>query len=299
MSKELQDRVAVVTGAGRGIGRAVALDLASRGACVVVNDLGVAPDGAGADSAPASAVAQEIVGAGGRAVADTSDVATATGGQTLIGTALRTFGRVDVLVLAAGIFRHNLIAEMPVEDWDAVIQVHLGGHLSCVRAALPHLRAQGSGRILTFASGVATHGQGAAANYGAAKGAIIGLTRSLAQELAEDGITVNVIAPAAESRVTVEVGRKVNAMRAEAGLLEKSVPFVLPPAELITPAIAYLCSDHGAGTSGEILHLMGGTISRGRREEAYRTVTAPHGWSVAALQQVLPTVLLSDARGPV
>ena len=195
-----EGRVAVVTGAGRGIGRAYALLLAERGASVVVNDLGGAIDGSGADRAPAPQVAGEIVAAGGAAIADTSDVATVAGAQALIDAAVERFGRVDVVINNAGIIRWAGFPDVDVENLSQHLAVHTVGSFNTVRAAWPHMAAQGYGRIvMTTSSGL--FGLPANTSYATAKAAVIGLTRSMAVAGAKAGIKANLIAPAAMTRM--------------------------------------------------------------------------------------------------
>jgi NAD(P)-dependent dehydrogenase (short-subunit alcohol dehydrogenase family) len=193
-------RVAVVTGAGRGLGRAYARLLAERGASVVVNDLGGAVDGTGADAAPAAAVVAEIEAAGGHAVADTSDVATEDGAAALVHRAMERLGRVDVLVANAGIMRWGGFPDVGLDDLDRHLAVHLGGSFHTARAAWPHLVGQGYGRIvLTTSTGVLGLRDNTA--YATAKGAVLALARNLAIAGAEHDIKVNCIAPAASTRM--------------------------------------------------------------------------------------------------
>jgi NAD(P)-dependent dehydrogenase (short-subunit alcohol dehydrogenase family) len=193
-------RVAIVTGAGRGIGRAHALLLAERGASVVVNDLGGSMDGAGADQAVARTVADEIVAAGGAAIADGSDVSTPEGGAALVDAAFREFGRIDVLVNNAGIIRWAGFPDADAENLGQHLAVHLGGSFNTTRAAWPHMVEQGYGRIvMTTSTGM--FGLPTNLSYAAAKAAVIGLTRSLTTAGGEHGIKVNLIAPAAFTRM--------------------------------------------------------------------------------------------------
>jgi NAD(P)-dependent dehydrogenase (short-subunit alcohol dehydrogenase family) len=193
-------RVAIVTGAGRGIGRAYARLLADRGASVVVNDLGGSMGGEGADAAPASTVAAEIVAAGGAAIADGSDVATTSGAEALVAAAVERFGRVDVLINNAGIMRWAGLPEADADNLERHLAVHLGGTFNTIRAAWPHMVEQGYGRVVnTTSSGVFGLPKNLA--YAAAKGGVIGLTRSLATASAAHGIKVNLIAPAAGTRM--------------------------------------------------------------------------------------------------
>jgi NAD(P)-dependent dehydrogenase (short-subunit alcohol dehydrogenase family) len=193
-------RVAAVTGAGRGLGRAYASLLAGRGAAVVVNDLGGSVDGAGTDAGPASAVAEEIRAAGGRATADGSDVSTAEGASALIATAVERYGRVDVLVNNAGIVRWARFPDVDPEDLERHLAVHVGGSFHTARAAWPHMAEQGYGRIvMTTSTGLFGLPDNLA--YATAKAAVVGMTRSLASAGARRGIKVNLIAPAAQTRM--------------------------------------------------------------------------------------------------
>ncbi len=193
-------RVAVVTGAGRGIGRAYARLLAERGASVVVNDLGASTGGTGADAGPAAEAVAEIVAAGGEAVADTSDVSTSEGAQTLVASAVERFGRIDVLVNNAGIIRWAGMPEVDEDNLARHLAVHVGGSFNTARAAWPHMVEQGYGRIvMTTSAGL--FGLPNNTSYATAKGAVIGLTRSLTTAGADHGITVNCIAPGAMTRM--------------------------------------------------------------------------------------------------
>jgi NAD(P)-dependent dehydrogenase (short-subunit alcohol dehydrogenase family) len=195
-----EGRVAIVTGAGRGIGRAHALLLAERGASVVVNDLGGSMEGAGADAEPASSVAAEIVAAGGAAVADASDVASEAGAQTLVDTAVERFGRLDILVNNAGIMRWAGFPKADAENLESHLAVHLVGSFNTARAAWPLMVEQGYGRIvMTTSSGM--FGLPKNLSYAAAKAGVIGLTRSLKTAGAAHGIKINLIAPAAYTRM--------------------------------------------------------------------------------------------------
>ena len=180
----LENKVAVVTGAGRGIGRSVAIGLAREGAAVVVNDFGVAVDGSQPSDGPASEVVAEIEKAGGKAVSNFDSVATMDGGEAIIRTALEKFGKIDILVCVAGILRERMIFNMPEEDWDAVIATHLKGHFACMKPATILMRQQHSGRIITFTSSAGLDGSPGQPNYAAAKEGIVGLTRSTAIAMA-------------------------------------------------------------------------------------------------------------------
>jgi len=195
-------RVAVVTGAGRGLGRSHALELARRGALVVVNDLGGAVDGSGSDAAAADVVVGEIEGAGGKAVANYDSVSTREGGERIIETALREFGRLDILVNNAGILRDRSFAKMSQEEFDGVLDVHLRGAFFVTQPAFRAMKENGYGRIIFTASAAGVFGSFGQANYGSAKMGLVGLSNVLSEEGARYGITSNVIAPIAQTRMT-------------------------------------------------------------------------------------------------
>ncbi len=244
---EYEGRVAVVTGAGGGLGRSHALLLASRGAQVVVNDLGGGRDGSGGGSAMADAVVQEIRDAGGEAVANYDGVHTWQGGQAIIGTALEAFGRVDIVINNAGILRDTSFAKLEEAQLDLVLKVHLYGAFHVARAAWPHLREQGYGRIVNTTSGSGLYGNFGQANYSAAKLGLVGLTRTLAIEGAKYGIMANAIAPVAASRMTEDI--------MPPQLLER-----LEPAH-VSPLVAYLVSE-ACGETGRVFSVGGGYIAR-------------------------------------
>jgi len=237
-------RVAVVTGAGRGIGRAYALLIAERGASVVVNDLGGSMEGEGADAEPASDVAAEIVAAGGAAVADGNDVATTAGAEALIGTAVEQFGRLDVLVNNAGIMRWSGLPEVDADDLERHLAVHVGGSFNTTRAAWSHLVDQGYGRIVMTTS-AGFFGLPKNLAYATAKGGVIGLTRSLSTAGARHGIKVNLIAPAAVTRM--------------AGPATDDTP-PMPP-EQVAPMVAFLAHED-CPVSGEIYAAGAGRFAR-------------------------------------
>ena len=206
---ELEGRVAIVTGAGRGIGAAVAEGLAAEGAGVLVSDLGAAVDGTGADRGPAQQVVERIVAAGGTALADTTDVTDFGACEALIRTAVEEFGRLDVLVNVAGILRDRMIFKMTEEEWDAVIDVHLKGTFNTTRHAAAYWRENRGGqyRLINFTSGSGLWGAPGQPNYAAAKLGIVGLTLSCANALHGYGVTSNCIAPVASTRMTATVRR--------------------------------------------------------------------------------------------
>ena len=205
----LDSRVAIVTGSGRGIGRSGALLLASQGASVVVNDLGAALDGSGTDTSPAQQVVTEITGAGGKAVANGSDIADHAAAEELVKTAISEFGRLDILVNVAGILRDRMIFNMTAEEWDAVIRVHLRGTFNTSKFAAAHWRSlrdeAANNRIINFTSVSGLHGAPGQPNYAAAKMGIVGLTYSCANALGRYGVTANAVAPQAMTRMLEQI----------------------------------------------------------------------------------------------
>lgn len=243
----VQDRVVVVTGAGGGLGREYALTLAREGACVVVNDLGGARDGTGAGHNMADQVVSEIKEAGGRAVANYDSVAEAEGAANIIKTAVEEFGKIDGVVSNAGILRDGTFHKMTSENWDAVLQVHLYGGYNVVRAAWPHFREQGFGRVVVATSTSGLFGNFGQANYGAAKLGLVGMINTLAIEGAKYNIKANAIAPIAATRMTEDI-------------LPPEVLAKLKP-EYVAPVVAYLCTEEVAET-GSVFIAGGGKVQR-------------------------------------
>ena len=209
MMGRLDGRVAIVTGAGRGIGRSVALLLAGHGASVVVNDLGAALDGSGADASPAGQVVTEIGAAGGQAIANTADVSDHGAAEDLVRAAVEAFGRLDVLVNVAGILRDRMVFSMTEPEWDDVIRVHLKGTFNTTKFAAAHWRSvrdeTASHRLINFTSVSGLHGAPGQPNYAAAKMGIVGFTYSCAHALTRYGVTANVVSPGAATRMTESV----------------------------------------------------------------------------------------------
>src|SRR5688572_11381598 len=218
MANLLDGKVIAMTGAGRGIGRECALLAASEGARVVVNDPGVNPDGSGTDSGPAQQVVDEIKKMGGDAVANLSDVSTMDGGESVIKTALDTYGRLDGLINLAAILRDRMVFNMNEQEWDDVIRVDLKGHFTTLKPASVLMRQQRYGRIVNFSSVSGLQGNSGQANYGAAKAGVAGLTRVAARDLGRYGVTVNCIAPGAATRLTATVPTEARNIRAARGI---------------------------------------------------------------------------------
>jgi NAD(P)-dependent dehydrogenase (short-subunit alcohol dehydrogenase family) len=251
-------RVAIVTGAGGGLGRAHALAFAAEGARVVVNDIGTSREGEGTSAAPAQQVVDEIVAAGGQAVANTDDVADWDGAAALVGTALESFGRLDVLVNNAGFLRDRMLVGMSMEDWDSVIRVHLRGHFCPLRHAGAYWREQSKNgaevdaRIISTSSGAGLMGSVGQGNYSAAKAGIVGMTLVAAAELARYGVTANAIAPAARTRMT-EVAMP-DMMRAP------DVGFDAMAPENVSPLVVWLGSPEARDVTGRVFEVEGGVV---------------------------------------
>ncbi|MBF6332694.1 SDR family oxidoreductase [Nocardia transvalensis] len=252
-------RTVIVTGAGRGIGRAHALAFAAAGADVVVNDLGAELDGVGRSDSPAAQVVEEILELGGKAVVNGDDVADWAGAQRLIQQAVDTFGGLDVLVNNAGIVRDRMLVNLAEEEWDAVIRVHLKGHFATMRHAAAYWRGQAKAgrpvdaRIVNTSSGAGLQGSVGQGNYAAAKAGIAGLTLTAAAEFARYGVTVNAIAPAARTRMTETVFADMMA-RPEDG-------FDAMAPENVSPLVVWLGSADSAGVTGRMFEVEGGKVA--------------------------------------
>jgi NAD(P)-dependent dehydrogenase (short-subunit alcohol dehydrogenase family) len=278
----LDRKVAVVTGGGTGIGRAVALGLAAAGASVVVNDYGVSVDGRNPSSAPANQVVAEIRGRGGRAVAIADSVATMAGGQAVIETALKEFGDLHVLVCCAGILRERMIFNMTEEEWDAVIAVHLKGHFTVMRPATAHMREKRAGCIITFTSTAGLEGSPGQPNYSAAKEGIVGLTRSTALAMAKYGVRCNAISPTADTRMTQRLPSERRGMA------------TATPPDAIVPVVAFLASDRAAHITGQVVGVRGTEVTLFSHPAPLRTVTGQEPWSPEALAETWDRALGQD-----
>ncbi|WP_433702316.1 SDR family oxidoreductase [Prescottella equi] len=262
MSGLLDGRVVIITGAGRGIGRAHALAFAAEGAKVVVNDIGVGGDGSNTGETPAEQVVAEIKAAGGEAVTNADDVASWEGAQNLIQTALDNFGRLDVLVNNAGFLRDRMLVGMSEEEWDAVIRVHLKGHFAPLRHAAAYWRAESKAgrpvdaRIINTSSGAGLQGSIGQGNYAAAKAGIAEMTIQAAAELKNYGVSVNAIAPAARTRMTVGAG---GAMAEAMAAPEEGFDAMAP--ENISPLVVWLGSAESKDVTGRVFEVEGGKIT--------------------------------------
>ena len=256
---DLSDRVAVVTGAGNGLGRSHALALAARGASVVVNDLGGGIDGSGSSAGPAQSVVAEIEAAGGRAVAEGSSVATPEGARAIVQAALDAFGRVDIVINNAGVLRDKSVLKLTEQDWDVVVDVHLKGTFLVSQAAFGHMKEQGYGRLVHTTSAAGLFGNFGQSNYSAAKMGIVGLSRTLSVEGAKAGILSNVVAPVAKTRLVGD-------------LLGPLADALVP--EQVTALVTLLASK-ACPSSGEVYSIIGGRYAR-----VFTAVT--QGWFAGA-----------------
>jgi NAD(P)-dependent dehydrogenase (short-subunit alcohol dehydrogenase family) len=281
-------RVAVVTGAGRGLGRAHALEFARQGAKVVVNDLGVGLDGRGGEGGadPAQQVVAEIVAAGGEAVADHHDIATWDGAAALIRTALEAFGTLDVLVNNAGFLRDRMLVNLSEQDWDDVVRVHLKGHFLTLRHAGAHWRDQykfgnlNDARVINTSSGAGLLGSVGQGNYAAAKAGIAALTIQAAAELGRYGVTVNAIAPAARTRMTEGAFSQMMAPPADDG-------FDAMAPENVSPLVVWLGSDRSRAVSGRMFEVEGGRIGVADGWQHGPTVDKGARWAAEELDAVV------------
>lgn len=283
----LEGKVAVVTGAGRGIGRSVAIGLAHAGASVVVNDYGVAVDGSAPSNGPAAEVAEEIRAAGGKAMPNFDSVATMDGGERIIRTALDNFGKLDILVCVAGILRERMIFNMPEEDWDAVISTHLKGHFACMKPATILMRQQQSGRIITFTSSAGLDGSPGQPNYAAAKEGIVGLTRSTAIAMAKYNVTCNAIAPGAQTRMTERTVGTPNE-RVRSGADGPGGP------DHIAPVVTFLASDEAGHITGQVVGVSGPKVSLYSQPRQFRQIFRDGGWTPERLAEIWDSTLGQD-----
>jgi len=305
MGERLKEKVAVVTGAGRGIGRGMALLMAEEGARVVVNDFGGAGDGTGGSRSPADEVVDEIKAKGGTAVANYESVATTEGGENIIKTAVDNFGRVDILVNNAGILRDRMVFNMTPEEWDGVVKVHLYGHYNCTKPACAVMRQQKSGRIINFSSssGLGNMGQ---ANYSAAKEAIIGFTRTVARDMGKYGVTCNAIRPFAWTRLT-STPELQKAMERAAASGAKTGTGVTPemrarqrrdPDDIAYFVVWLASSDAAAKVTGYDFAVRGGYVAVYSQPTEIRSVDKKGRWTVDELDWIAPVTVCSGLTNP-
>jgi NAD(P)-dependent dehydrogenase (short-subunit alcohol dehydrogenase family) len=282
-SQLLVGKVAVVTGAGRGVGRGIALDLARAGAAVVVNDLGSSLSGASTEETPAQSVVREIEAFGGRVMEDRHDVASFTAAAAIIDAARATFGRVDIIVNNAGNLRDTIFHRMTEEDFDAVVAVHLKGTFNVSRAAAPHFKQQGSGTFVHMTSTSGLIGNFGQANYCAAKLGIAGLSKAIALDMQKFGVRSNAVAPFAWTRMAGSIPDETPEQKRRVEGLKKLVP------EKIAPLVTALCSDAAAHVTGQIFGVRNNEIYLFSQPRPLRTAHSSDGWTPeTVIQRVLP-----------
>jgi NAD(P)-dependent dehydrogenase (short-subunit alcohol dehydrogenase family) len=286
----LEDKVIIVTGAGRGIGRGVAELAAAEGAKVVVNDPGVARDGSGSNKGPADEVVDAIRSSGGTAVANYDSVTSMAGGESIIQTALDNFGRLDCLINVAGILRDRMFFNMTEEEWDAVIAVHLKGHFACSKPAAVLMRQQRYGRIINFSSISGLWGNAGQANYGAAKSGTAGFTRVVARDLGRYGVTCNCIAPRALTRMTADLSKKAPQTGAEKKRTVGVGLEAMPP-DHIAPMTCYLATDQAWNINGQIFLVYAGTVDLLAHPLPQRTIFKDAMWNVEELMEMVPEMM--------
>ncbi len=296
MADRLKDRVAIVTGAGRGIGRGEALLLAQEGAAVVVNDFGGSAGGEGGEQTPAEEVVAEIKAAGGQAAANYGNIADFQTGEELVKQAVDTFGRLDIVVNNAGILRDRMVFNMSEEEWDAVLAVHLKGHFNLTRHACVVFRQQRSGVIVNTSSesGLGNMGQ---VNYSAAKEGIIGLTRTVARDMGRYGVRCNAIRPRAATRLTISDDMRAAAERGGAAgmTIETLQAFEKAnPPEAVAPMVVWLCTEEAANVNGRDFLVVGNQIGLYSEPVVIAQVQSDHGWSIDELSKLLPEQVTKD-----
>lgn len=288
MGNMVKDKVVVVTGSGGGIGRDIALAMVREGAKVVVNDLGASVSGEGNDAGPAQAVVNEIKALGGEAVANTDSVSDAAGAGHIVQAALDTFGRIDVVVNNAGILRDRFFHKMSVDEWDAVIKVHLYGAYYVSRAAATHFKEQGSGNYIHMTSTSGLVGNFGQANYSAAKLGVMALSKSIALDMQKFNVRSNCIAPFAWSRMIGSIPTETEAEKARVERIKQMTP------AKIAPLAVCLASDAASDTNGQVFAVRNNEIFLMSQPRPMRSVHRSEGWSPeTVLNHALPALKAS------
>ena len=280
----LKDKVAIITGAGRGIGKETALFLAKEGAKVLVNDLGANPDGSGEEKI-ADEVVKEIEDLGGKAIANYESVDSFDGGQNIFNSALSAFGAVDILINNAGILRDKTLFNMEESDWDAIMAVHLKGHFNCTKPFVCYIRETNrlNCKIINMSSVSGLIGNFGQTNYGAAKAGIAGFSRSLSMEMAKYKCTVNTISPGAATRLTIDLmkaaGREVDESDWKQG------------PQQIAPVISWLCSEEANEVTNQIFHISQGNVGIMQQPAVIKSYKSDDIWSLEKLNHVMPELM--------
>jgi NAD(P)-dependent dehydrogenase (short-subunit alcohol dehydrogenase family) len=293
----LEGKAALVTGSGRGIGRGIALALAQAGAKVVVNDLGVSLSGEGSEKLPADVVVDEIVSAGGAAVANYGSVADFDQATEMVEQVVSAFGRIDILVNVAGILRDRMIFNMTEAEWDAVIAVHLKGTFNCTRAASIKMREQRGGRIISMSS-VSALGSPGQPNYAAAKAGIMGLTWSTANALEKYGVTANAIMPSGWTRMIDSTPRGRQFFEETGKWPSEAAVGTDRDPDNVAPLVVYLASDAAANVNGQVFHSYGYSYTLLEQPRAVRSIKADGRWDPEELARIFPETLGANLKPP-
>jgi NAD(P)-dependent dehydrogenase (short-subunit alcohol dehydrogenase family) len=294
VADRLKDRVAIVTGAGRGIGRGEALALASEGAIVIVNDLGGETDGSGKARGPADDTVDEIKKMGGQAASNYDNIVEFATGEKLVKQALDSFGKLDIVVNNAGILRDRMLFNMAEEEFDAVIAVHVKGHFNLMKHACVYFRQERHPGVIINTSSTSGLGNPGQTNYAAAKEGIVGMTRTVAREMGRYGVRVNAIRPMAATRMTLSDDMRRRFERAgDAGMkmlaeLEKQAP------EQIGPFVAWLCTDEAANINGRTFLVRAGLIGLYSEPDIVGSVESDEPWTVDMISGLVPKQITAD-----
>jgi len=302
MTDRLKGKNAIVTGGAGGVGREICLALAAEGANIVVNDVGATRDGSGGEASPADKVATEIKEKGGNAISNHDSVVDFAYAEKLIKSCVDTFGKLDILVNSHGNLRDRMIWNMSEEEWDSVMFVHLKGTFNTCRHACVLMREQKAGRIINVTSD-AWRGTAGHANYGAVKGGVVSLTRSIAREMGRYGVTANCFAPIAATRMTMDEDVQANVWkRVEAGVMtkEQAEQFLsMPGPEFVPPIIVYLATDEAGYMNGQVFHAEGGRIAIYSEPVEVRAIYKSEGkFNVEELIQLVPRTLADGYINP-
>lgn len=301
MGEILKNKVAIVTGGGRGIGRSICLMMAEQGAKVIVNDLGGEVDGKGSSKSPADEVVGEIRKAGGIAEANYDSVATPEGGERIIKSAIDNFGRIDILVNNAGITRDRMIFNMTNEEWDLVMKVHAYGVFYCTRPACIQMRQQRSGRIINMVS-LTAFGNLGQSNYGAAKGAILSFTKCVALDMGRYGVTCNAIIPSGRTRLgwtpEIEAAWKKRMEAGDAPPTDSLLEGGPPPPEHNAPLVVFIASDAASNINSVLFLVRGGKIQLYSDPTPVKTIWKETAWTPEELIKIIPTTLAAGLVNP-